>query len=78
MVDLEADDRVKIAREDGTTAVFGVTRVKQFPKESFPTARVYGDIKQAGLRLITCDHRAGTYQDNLVVFANLLDRRVKR
>ncbi len=43
MADLEADDRVKIAREDGTTAVFGVTRVKQFPKESFPTARVYGD-----------------------------------
>ena len=81
LVDLEADDRVKIAREDGTTAVFGVTRVKQFPKESFPTARVYGDIKRAGLRLITCDgldHRAGTYQDNLVVFANLLDRRVKR
>lgn len=75
LADLEADDRVKVAREDGTAAVFGVTRVKQFPKERFPTARVYGNIKRAGLRLITCDGldpQAGIYQDNLVVFADLL------
>ncbi len=66
---------MEVARQDGSTAVFRVTRVEQHRKDAFPTAAVYGDIDHAGLRLITCggpfDRRARSYTDNIVVFAEL-------
>lgn len=73
--ELEPGDAVEVTREDGTTAVFRVTRVEQHAKDAFPTASVYGDIDHAGIRLITCggsfDRRARSYEDNIVVFARL-------
>jgi LPXTG-site transpeptidase (sortase) family protein len=71
---LTVGDEVIVRRADGGTAVFRVTRTKRFDKDSFPTARIYGDIDHAGLRLITCGGRnrlTGSYEDNLVVFARL-------
>ena len=69
-------DEVHVSRQDGTTAVFRVTRVEAFAKDEFPTATVYGDIDHSGLRLITCggvfDRKARSYVDNLVVFAELV------
>ncbi|MDQ4037264.1 MAG: class F sortase [Actinomycetota bacterium] len=69
-------DEITIAREDGSVAVFRVTRLEQFPKDEFPTDLVYGDIDHAGLRLITCggsfDPQARSYVDNLVAFAELV------
>jgi sortase (surface protein transpeptidase) len=69
------DDEIAVEREDGTTAVFRVTRVTQVPKSGFPTDEVYGDLDHAGLRLITCggsfDRGARSYEDNVVVFAAL-------
>ena len=74
--ELRPDDEVTVARKDGSTAVFRVTRVEQFPKDKFPTAVVYGDIDHAGLRLITCggalDRQAHSYDDNVVAFAQLV------
>jgi Sortase domain len=68
-------DQVTVTREDGTTAVFRVTRVARFSKSRFPTEAVYGPIDHAGLRLITCggtyDAAEHTYLDNVVVFAKL-------
>jgi sortase (surface protein transpeptidase) len=73
--DLEPGDTVEVARQDGSAAVFRVTRVEQHRKEAFPTAAVYGDLDHAGLRLITCggqfDGRVHSYEDNIVVFAEL-------
>jgi sortase (surface protein transpeptidase) len=72
---LTSGDEVDVRRADGTSAVFRVTRTRQFSKDAFPTARVYGDIDHAGLRLITCGGRnalTGTYEDNVVVFATLV------
>lgn len=73
--ELGPGDAVEVTREDGTTAVFRVTRVEQHDKDAFPTAAVYGDIDHAGLRLITCggafDRGASSYEDNIVVFAEL-------
>ena len=73
--ELEPGDTVEVARQDGRTAVFRVTRVEQHRKDAFPTAAVYGDIDHAGLRLITCggpfDRRVHSYEDNVVVFAEL-------
>jgi hypothetical protein len=73
---LKLDDQVSVTREDGSVAVFRVTRVEQFPKAQFPTALVYGDISFAGLRLITCgglfNRKIGHYDDNIVAFAEFV------
>lgn len=75
LTDLQVDDVVDIAREDGSTAVFRVTRIEHFAKSAFPTEAVYGDIPRAGLRLITCaglDPDTNNYEENVVVFAVLV------
>lgn len=75
--DLKPGDEVTVTRADGSTPVFRVTRVAQFPKDQFPTQLVYGNIDYAGLRLITCggsfNSRSGHYEDNIIVFANLVN-----
>ncbi len=74
---LTPGDDIAVARDDGSTAQFRVDRVERFPKDAFPTALVYGDLDHAGLRLITCggdfDRQAGSYKDNIVVFATPVD-----
>ena len=73
--DLAAGEEITITRQDGTTATFRVTEVERFDKEAFPTQAVYGDLDHAGLRLITCggafDRQARSYEDNIVIFAEL-------
>jgi sortase (surface protein transpeptidase) len=72
---LTPGDRIVVTRQDRSVAVFRVTRVRQYPKSSFPTAAVYGDLDHAGLRLITCgglDQVAEKYRANVVVFADLV------
>ncbi len=72
-------DRIEVTREDGSVAVFGVTELGQFPKDAFPTDVVYPDLTYAGLRLITCggvfNTATGHYDDNIVVFATLIESR---
>ncbi|WP_439376704.1 class F sortase [Amycolatopsis lexingtonensis] len=74
--ELAAGDRVSIAREDGTTAVFEVTKVHQVPKKDFEGEGVYDDTPGPELRLITCggvfDRTARNYVDNIVVYAKLV------
>lgn len=59
--------------EDGRWAPFRVTSVGRYPKDAFPTGRVYGPTPDAQLRLITCggafDHARKSYLDNTVVYA---------
>ncbi len=72
---LRPGDHVYVGRADGTMAVFTVTAVRQFAKNQFPTAAVYGPVPDAELRLITCggvfDRSLGSYLSNVVVFARL-------
>ena len=74
--DLTTGDRITVSRADGTKPVFRVVRLAQYPKRAFPTALVYGPTATSTLRLITCggtfDTQSGHYQDNLVVFADLI------
>ena len=74
---LRSGDRVTVTRKDGTTAVFVVSKVAQYPKERFPSREVYGAIDHAGLRLITCagsyDESRHSYEDNIVAFARLIE-----
>lgn len=72
---LKEGDEIKVEREDGTTAVFAVTKLERHLQSGFPTREVYQDIDHAGLRLITCtgvyDHGSLRYSHNLIVFAKL-------
>lgn len=65
---LQPGDQVKVALQDGTVAVFAVDVVREYPKDQFPTATVYGNIPYAGLRLLTCggsfDDSTGHYLSN--------------
>ena len=74
--ELQSGDEVIVTRQDGSTAIFRVDRVDQYPKHGFPTEAVYGDIGHAGLRLVTCggdfDGDAHSYVDNIVVYASLV------
>jgi sortase (surface protein transpeptidase) len=74
--DVVAGDTITVARQDGSTVAFRVNRVAKYPKNAFPTGAVYGNLDHAGLRVITCggafDHRARSYVDNIVVFADLV------
>jgi hypothetical protein len=74
--ELTAGDRVSIARKDGTTALFEVTKVHQVPKQDFEREGVYDDTAGPELRLITCggvfDRSAHNYVDNIVVYARLV------
>ncbi len=74
---LKPGDEASVQRQDGTTAIFQITRVEQYPKDNFPTDTVYGNLDHAGLRLITCggdfDQRARSYEDNIIAYARLAD-----
>jgi len=71
--ELKKGDDVYIKRSDGTTAEFRVTEVQEYPKDQFPTDRVYGPTPDAELRLITCggtfDSVTGHYLSNIIVYA---------
>ncbi len=76
LAELASGHRVTVSREDGTQVDFEVYRVEQHPKDSFPTAAVYGDTPGPELRLITCagswDPGTGHYRDNTVVYARIV------
>lgn len=73
---LDIGDTIEIEREDGTTAVFVVEKMKRHPQSGFPTADVYSDLDYPGLRIITCtgvyDRGVQRYTHNLIVFAKLV------
>ena len=73
--DLRPGDTIEVDRADGSTAVFTVDRIGQFPKSTFPTKAVYTPTEAAELRLITCggeyDEERSRYLDNIVVWATM-------
>ncbi len=74
--DLKPGDEVDIDRSDGKKLKFVVSRTTQVPKDQFPQDAVYGNSDKPELRLITCggafDHAAHSYEDNIIVYANLI------
>jgi LPXTG-site transpeptidase (sortase) family protein len=72
---LRAGDTVDIVR-GGQVVRFRVTEVEQYPKNNFPTAKVYQPTPGPELRLITCggvfDKTRLSYRDNIVVYAILV------
>ena len=72
---LRPRDVVRVGLADGRILVFRVQRVQRYPKDEFPTEAVYFPTLNRELRLITCggefDYAAGSYRDNIVVYATL-------
>jgi hypothetical protein len=74
---LRPGETIEIERVDGTTAVFAVDSVEQYPKTDFPDLRVYGAVNTPQLRLITCGGAwtaDGGYDSNIVAYAHLIPR----
>lgn len=73
--ELRLGQPITVTRADGSMVAFAVTEVRQYAKDAFPTADVYGPVPEPELRLITCggsfDRTRGSYRDNVVVFATL-------
>ena len=73
---LRPGERVYVTRANRSVARFRVTAVRQYAKDRFPTAAVYGPVPDAELRLITCggsfDYATGSYLSNVVVYAVLV------
>jgi hypothetical protein len=71
--ELRPGDKVTVTRSDRSTVRFGVISVERYPKNAFPTGRVYGPTPDRALRLITCggsfDRARRSYRDNVVVYA---------
>ncbi|MFP3969576.1 class F sortase, partial [Actinomadura fulvescens] len=72
---LRPGDTVRVIRADGRSVRFRITSVEDVSKDRFPTARVYGDLDHAGLRLITCggsfDRARRSYTRNVIAWARL-------
>jgi hypothetical protein len=70
--DLKAGDLVEVSR-GGQWVLFGVAASERYPKDQFPTAKVYNPTPVPELRLITCggtfDRSRRSYEDNIVVYA---------
>ena len=76
---LRAGERVHIRRADGRTAIFAITKIREYAKEAFPTAKVYRPVDGPELRLITCggryDAEEDTYTANVIAFGTLISTR---
>jgi LPXTG-site transpeptidase (sortase) family protein len=70
--ELRPGDLIEVDR-GGQWLDFQVISTERYPKDQFPTERVYGPTPDRQLRLITCggsfDRARGSYVDNLVVYA---------
>lgn len=73
---LKSKDRILIKRADNTTVIFQVNSTREYPKDQFPTADVYGASPGSTLKLITCsgefDKDTRQYKNNTIVFASLV------
>jgi len=71
---IQVGDVVTVGREDGTKATFRVSDATLYPRESFPSSKVYSEHGRPTLTLLTCggtyDATAGQYTGNLVVTAH--------
>jgi sortase (surface protein transpeptidase) len=64
---------ILVRRADHSLVRFRVSGIERWPKDRFPSRRVYRSTRNAALRLITCggsfDGATGHYRDNTIVYA---------
>lgn len=74
---LRSGDLIQVADRNGRVVNFKVERLKQVPKDNFPTKEVYDMTSSPTLRLVTCggkfNRSSGHYLDNVIVFASVVE-----
>ena len=74
---LKSGDLIQVADRNGRVVNFKVERLKQVPKDNFPTKEVYDMTSSPTLRLVTCggkfNRSSGHYLDNVIVFASVVE-----
>lgn len=72
---LKEGEDIEVTREDGSVAIFVVTKLRRYQQSDFPTQDVYGPTDKPTLRLVTCtgifNKGEQRYSHNLVVYAEL-------
>ena len=75
LAEVQKGAAVNVTTENGTVLKFTVYQVANYPKKSFPTAKVYGNTDGPELRVVTCggtfDKGTGHLEDNTVLYARL-------
>lgn len=75
---LRVGDVIRVQKADSTMATFQVASSVLYPREEFPSERVYREEGPPTLNLVTCggsyDAAAGQYTENLVVSARLVTK----
>ena len=73
--ELKPGDRITVSYSD-STKTFTVTGREEAAKTKLPTDKIWNGAKTPVLRLITCggafDRKAGSYLDNIIVYADEL------
>ncbi len=73
LADMRTGELIYVRRANRSLAVFRVYAVRRYPKDHFPTGKVYGPAPQAELHLITCggtfDYTTRSYLSNTVVYS---------
>jgi len=73
--ELVADDEVQVFFDSGDQVAFLVTRIERTPKDALPTGSIWPRTNDRILALITCggtfDRSARSYEDNVIVYAEL-------
>ena len=74
--DLEPGDEVYVYGEDRDTVTFTIDSKEQQLKSELPTGRIWSDIQEPVIRLITCggdfDRSSGHYLSNVIVYGHLV------
>jgi sortase (surface protein transpeptidase) len=69
---LQPGDEIQIHHDDGSVVAFAVEKIEQYPKDAFPTQKVYGNTPRREIRVITCggvfDQQRRSHRDNIVVY----------
>jgi hypothetical protein len=74
--DVELKDLVVVSFDDGSEETYEVFELAQYGKTELPFGRVFSEDGPAVVTLISCggvfDRGAGSYEDNIVVYARPL------
>ena len=72
--ELEPGEEIHVTDVDGEVATFAVSGSELVDKDALPTDRIWNDVDEPVLRLITCggefDGAARSYESNVVVYAD--------
>jgi len=75
---MEPGDTIRVTAADGHVEAYTVTERVTYPKDELPSERLWRNVGDESLALITCggrfDDSINRYRDNIVVYASPAER----